>query len=60
MHGNVAEWCEEIGRSESFYLQLGGSWNSSASACGRQSLDEAAPAACDFNVGFRVLLRVLE
>jgi formylglycine-generating enzyme required for sulfatase activity len=60
MHGNVRQWCYEYerpGRTSTFAVLRGGSWNSFASYC-RAASRFSASAFRMGDVGFRVVVRL--
>ena len=50
MHGNVAEWCKEMG------IVLGGQWNKKAVGCTSGSMYAKKPETKDWAIGFRLAI----
>ena len=56
MHGNVAEWCSDAGKSKNIRIIKGGAWYNPEVYCRSQFRGELHSATRDSGTGFRVVL----
>lgn len=56
MHGNVAEWCDNLSMSWGQRVVKGGAFDDRASRCAVSYRDDRRPGGRDPNIGFRIVV----